>query len=217
MIKRDPEVRQVRPPELTLANLIFSTNHTRLQIHLVHWNQLYHSIPQDWREIIQSGHQDFNEGEFFATILESGDLGDVNRYQGGLLHYYTHDHNSTLTDTDMNGQLGTRVPESPVPYPTLNQLKRVHISKLGLPNPKVINFMLPHRADKDELHVPYAGAIPGSYLYSQLPKLKLTSAGNATYRVLSTCLNSEDPPFPSSILGLSSLSLSRVTTKEATN
>ena len=50
-------------------------------------------------------------------------------------------------------------------------------------NLKLINFMLPHRVDKDEL--PFAGAIPGSYFYSKLPKLKLTSVGNATYRVLS--------------------------------
>ena len=30
--KRDPVVRQVRPPDLTLANIIFSTNQTRLRI-----------------------------------------------------------------------------------------------------------------------------------------------------------------------------------------
>ena len=181
--KRDPVVRQVRPPDLTLANIIFSTNQTRLRIPLAHWNQLYQSIPQDWKEIIQAGNQDLNEGEFFATILEGGDLGDVYRYQGGLLHYYTQDHDLTLTDAQMSGRPGTRVPESPVPYPTLNRLKRVHISKIGLPNLKLINFMLPHRADKDDL--PFGGAIPGSYFYSKLPKLKLTSAGNTTYRVLS--------------------------------
>ena len=88
-----------------------------------------------------------------------------------------------LTDTGTSGQPGTRVPDSPVPYPTLNQLKRIHISKLGHPNPTVINFMLPHRADQDEL--PFAGAIPGSYFFLQLPKLKLTSPGNTTYRMLS--------------------------------
>ena len=38
-------------------------------------NQLYQSIPQDLKEIIQAGNQDFNEGEFFATILEGGDFG----------------------------------------------------------------------------------------------------------------------------------------------
>ena len=181
--KRDPVVRQVVPPDLALANIIFSSNQTRLQIPLAHWNQLYQSIPQDWKEIIQAGNQDFNEGEFFATILEGGDLGDVYRYQDGLLHYYTQDHDSILTDAQMSGLPGTRVLESPVPYPTLNQLKRVHTSKTNSPNLILINFMLPHRADKDDL--PFGGAIPGSYFYSKLPKLKLTSSGNATYRVLS--------------------------------
>ena len=45
--KRDRVVRQVRPPDLAIANIMFSTNQTRLQIPLVHWNQLFHSIPQD--------------------------------------------------------------------------------------------------------------------------------------------------------------------------
>ena len=35
--KRDPVVRQVRPPDLALANIVFSTNQTRRQIPLAHY------------------------------------------------------------------------------------------------------------------------------------------------------------------------------------
>ena len=100
-----------------------------------------------------------------------------------MFHYYTQDDNCTLTDTGICELSGTRVPDSPIPYPTLNQLKRVHTSKLEPPNHKVISFMLPHRTDRDNL--PFAGAIPGTYFYSQLPKLTLVTPGNATFRTLS--------------------------------
>ena len=42
--------------------------------------------------------------------------------------------------------------------------------------------MLAHKADKDIL--PFAGAIPGTYFYSQLPKLKLVTPGNVIFRTL---------------------------------
>ena len=179
----DPEVREVRPPDLALANVVFTTHRNRLQIALQHWNQLYLSIPPEWRVVIQSGNQDFNEGKFFAPVLAGGDMGDIYRYQNGLLHYYIQDHKSTLTDTGLCELPGTRVPDSPIPYPLLNELKRIHTTKLEPPNFKVIGFMLPHKADKDCL--PYAGAIPGAYFSTLLPKLKLTTSGNATFRTLS--------------------------------
>ena len=181
--KRDPEVRAVRPPDLALANLTFTTRHNRPQIHIQDWNQLYLSIPPEWREIIQSGNQDFNEGEFFATILVGGNIGDIYRYQNGRLHYYTQDHESTLTDTGLCELPGTRVPDSPIPYPALNELKRIYTSKAEPPNLKVICFMLPHKKQKDIL--PFAGAIPGTYFHSQFPKMKLNTAGNATFKALS--------------------------------
>ena len=65
----DPEVREVRPADLALANVVLTTHRNRLQIALQHWNQLYLSIPPEWRVVIQSGNQDFKEGEFFATVL----------------------------------------------------------------------------------------------------------------------------------------------------
>ena len=77
--KRDPEVRAVRSPDLALANLVFTTHHNRPQIHLRQWNQLYLSITPTWRVIIQSGNQEFNEGEVLATVLEGGDIGDIYR------------------------------------------------------------------------------------------------------------------------------------------
>ena len=110
--KRDPTVRELRPPELTIANLAFTTHHNRLRIPLQAWNQLYLSIPPDWREIIQNGNQDLNEGEFFATVLVENDIGDVHRYQNGLLHYYTQDHMSLLTYTSLCVPPGTIVPDS---------------------------------------------------------------------------------------------------------
>ena len=70
----------------------------------------------------------------FITAMVNKKNCSVYRYQDGLLHYYTQDHDSTLTDAQMTGLPGTRVPESPVPYPTLNQLKRVHISKTSRQN-----------------------------------------------------------------------------------
>ena len=78
-------------------------------------------------------------------------MGDIYRYHNGLLHYYTQDDKSTLTDAGIRVLPGRRVPDSPIPYPTLNELKRIQISKLEPPNLKVISFMLPHRADKDNL------------------------------------------------------------------
>ena len=75
--------------------------------------------------MIHEGNQEFNEGEFFATTLAGGDIGDVYRYQNGLLHYYTQDHKSVLTDTGRAELPGTRVPDSPIPYPQLNELKRI--------------------------------------------------------------------------------------------
>ena len=143
----DPEVREVRAPDLALANVVFTTHRNRLQIALHHWNQLYLSIPPEWRVVIQSGNQDFDEGEFFATVLAGGDMGDIYRYQNGLLHYYTQDHKSTLTDTGLCELPGTRVPDSPIPYHLLNELKKIHTTKLEPPKFKVIGFMLPHKAD----------------------------------------------------------------------
>ena len=105
------------------------------------------------------------------------------RYQNGRLHYYTQDHESTLTDRGLCELPGTRVPDSPIPYPALNELKRIHTSKVEPPNLKVICFMLPHKKQKDIL--PFAGAIRGTYFHSQSPKVKLNTPGNATSRALS--------------------------------
>ena len=87
--KRDPEVLALIIPDPANANLAFSTHHNRLHVPVRSWNQLYLSIPPEWRAVIHGGNQEFNEGEFFATVLARGDIGDVFRYQNGLLHYYT--------------------------------------------------------------------------------------------------------------------------------
>ena len=108
--KRDPEVRAVVPPDLAMANQTFSTHQNRLHIPVQSWNQLYLSIPPEWRAVIQEGNQEFNEGEFFATVLVGGGIGDIYRYQNGLLHYYTQDCKSILTDTGLAELPGTRVP-----------------------------------------------------------------------------------------------------------
>ena len=128
----------------------------------------------------QPSNKSYTKKLYCVTILEGGDIGDVYRYQNGLLQYHTQDDKSTLTDAGLCELPGTRVPDSLIPYPTLSELKRIHISRLEPPNLKVISFMLPHRADNDNL--PFAlNFIPGSYFYSQLPKLKLVTIGNATF------------------------------------
>ena len=132
--------------------------------------------------MIHEGNQEFNQGEFFATVLAGGDIGDIYRYQNGLLHYYTQDHKSTLTDTGLAELPGTRVPDSPIPYPELNLLKRIHTTKLESQVLKVIGFMLPHRSHNDSL--PFAGAIPGTYFSPLSPKVKLASSGKSTFRTL---------------------------------
>ena len=116
---------------------------------------------------------------FFATILVGGNIGDIYRYQNGRLHYYTQDHESTLTDTGLCELPGTRIPDSPIPYPALNELKRIYTSKAEPPNLKVICFMLPHETQKDIL--PFAGAIPGTYFHSQDLHASKRALASVTY------------------------------------
>ena len=90
---------------------------------------------------------------------------------------------SVLTDTGLAELPGTRVPDSPIPYPQLNELKRIHTTKLESQALKVINFVLPRRSHNDGL--PFAEAIPGTYFPPLSPKVKLSSSGNSTFKTLS--------------------------------
>ena len=54
------------------------------------WDNLINSIPLKWADTLLSGNQTFKDDEFLATALEN-QIGDVYRYNSGLLYYYQWD------------------------------------------------------------------------------------------------------------------------------
>ena len=124
------------------------------------WQKLLDSIPASWRNIIALGNQQFNNNEFFATIIDKqrnkGEIGDVYEFVDGKLRYYRMDDQSNLIATHLWGDPGTYIQGWTEPFPDLNELKRIYVSNPQMPNIKAISFMLPHRGDIKLKKLPYA-------------------------------------------------------------
>ena len=64
----------------------------------------------------------------------------------------------------MVGRPNTFEQGNPIPYPQLNEIRRIHISNPKISPTKAINFMLPYRKTKKNTRdVALAGAILGRY------------------------------------------------------
>ena len=94
-------------------------------VNIAEWQMLFESVPCAWRNTIALGNQQFNNHDFFATSLVNGDIGYVYEYIDGQLHYYDHDEQFNLIDTHQRGIPGSFLPNEPVSFPELDQLKRV--------------------------------------------------------------------------------------------
>ena len=96
------------------------------------------------------GNQTFHNHEFVALPgEENSSFGDIYEYGDGSLKFFDLDQYSNLIETQMTGRPGAFAPGSSVhvPYPLLNQLKRIRISNPNRLPTKDINFMLPFRPD----------------------------------------------------------------------
>ena len=70
---------------------------------------------------------------------------------------------------------------SPIPYPHLDQLKRIHISNPKILPIKAISFMLPYRHTKRRRRdAPLGGAIVGYYTNNFVPSIDIASSRDDT-------------------------------------
>ena len=95
----DPEVKQLRWLTKTELNTKFSTSNRVINFSKEVWDNLINSIPLKWANTLLSGNQTFKDNEFFATALEN-QIGDVYKYNGGLLFYYQWDDTNDNPDDD---------------------------------------------------------------------------------------------------------------------
>ena len=133
------------------------------------------------------GNQSFQNHEFFAIPGANDNIhvGNVYEYIDSYLKFYDQDQYSNLIETQMVGLPNTFEQCSSIPYPDLDQLKRIHIS-----NPKIlpikaitwaISFMLPYRQTKRRRRdVPLGGAIVGYYTNNFVPSIDIASSRDAT-------------------------------------
>ena len=92
------------------------------------WEQLINSIPDAWLDIIKNGNQNDKDNDFLALPI-ANEITDVYHYKNGKLHFLDRDVNNTfnLIATPLVGRPG-EVVQGNVPYPHMNQLKRVNVS-----------------------------------------------------------------------------------------
>ena len=103
----------------------------------------------------------------------------------GQLHYYDYDEQFNLIATHQRGTPGSFLPNEPVLFPELDQLKRVYISTHNNTPSKAISFMLPYNCKPSKM--PYAGAIVGSYTSILAPTLNLNqpTGHKERYKIIS--------------------------------
>ena len=114
----DPEVKQLRWLTKTELNTKFSTSNRVINFSKEVWDNLINSIPLKWADTLLSGNQTFNDDEFLATALEN-QIGDVYRYNSGLLYYYQWDDTNDNPDDDAHDNIKSTIHQGPETRPHL--------------------------------------------------------------------------------------------------
>ena len=124
---------------------------------LIQWQQIIDSIPDEWKQILQTGNEEHQNGEFFATSGEiPGTINNVFKWNGIDLCMYEQsgDDISILSETefggspgqpyrDGNGNLLLNDDHNGNLVPDFSELRRVRVTTLKDNTVKVASFMLP--------------------------------------------------------------------------
>ena len=141
----DPEVPRLNwlSTQAVNTNMRYGNNH--FNINHISWANLRNSIPQEWQTCLKRGnlgrHQ---EGDFLATLLVDGSIGDVYKFHAGLLQHFAMGPHASLLDQHDSARPGTRDRHGRAHWPSLNNLKKLRVLTDSSSNPptySVVSFL----------------------------------------------------------------------------